>query len=111
MKIAVSGKGGSGKTTLAANMARLFARQGLSVLAIDGDPNPNLGVALGVAQNELANLKPLPGSILEHRVDAIGQKQVYLTQPIDIIAARHGITAPDGINLLLTTQVERAGAG
>ena len=38
MKIGISGKGGSGKTTISATLARVFARQGLPVLAIDGDP-------------------------------------------------------------------------
>ena len=42
MKIGISGKGGSGKTTISATLARVFARQGFPVLAIDGDPNPNL---------------------------------------------------------------------
>jgi CO dehydrogenase maturation factor len=42
MKSAISGKGGSGKTTIAATLTRILARRGLPVLAIDGDPNPNL---------------------------------------------------------------------
>ncbi|HEV2666404.1 MAG TPA: AAA family ATPase, partial [Blastocatellia bacterium] len=53
MKIGISGKGGSGKTTISATLARVFARQGASVLAIDGDPNPNLGMALGLKPETL----------------------------------------------------------
>jgi CO dehydrogenase maturation factor len=47
MKIAVSGKGGVGKTTLAATLARFFSEQGKKVLAIDADPDANLAGALG----------------------------------------------------------------
>ena len=49
MKLAVSGKGGVGKTTLAAILARILAEEGQSVIAIDADPAANLAVALGVA--------------------------------------------------------------
>ena len=48
MKIAVSGKGGVGKTTLAAFLVKWFAGQGKHVLAIDADPDANLGNGLGI---------------------------------------------------------------
>ena len=47
MKIAVTGKGGVGKTTIAATLARLYAEEGHPVLAADVDPDANLGLALG----------------------------------------------------------------
>ena len=47
MKIAVTGKGGVGKTTFAATLARLYAEEGNNVLAADVDPDANLGLALG----------------------------------------------------------------
>ena len=52
MKIAISGKGGVGKTTLAAALARLFAADGLSVIAIDADLDSSLASALGVPDAE-----------------------------------------------------------
>ena len=48
MKIAISGKGGVGKTTLAGVMARILADQGRKVLAIDADPDSNLASAIGL---------------------------------------------------------------
>lgn len=47
-KIAVAGKGGSGKTTVAGVLARLWAEQGIDVLTVDADENPNLGLSLGL---------------------------------------------------------------
>lgn len=52
MKIAVSGKGGVGKTTLAATLARIFSAEGKNVLAIDADPDANLAGALGFESPE-----------------------------------------------------------
>ena len=106
MTIAISGKGGSGKTTFAATLARLFAQRGFSVLAIDGDPNPNLGVALGVAAPELAALQPVPRTILAQQTDPSGATHLTLTQPLEAIASDHGVPAPDGITLLLSGRVD-----
>lgn len=59
MKIAVSGKGGVGKTTVAANLIYLFAKNGFDVFAVDADPDVSLGLALGVDPQKLAALTPL----------------------------------------------------
>jgi len=112
VKIAIVGKGGSGKTTLTATLSRLLARRGFSVVAIDGDPNPNLGMALGVASPELAAQHSLPRSILEERADAAGEMQIVgLAEPIPAISSKYGVLAPDGVTLLMNVQIEHGGGG
>jgi len=68
MKIAVSGKGGVGKTTVSANLAKLFKSKGYNVYAVDADADSSLGLALGIQEEALAHMKP----IVEMR-DFIGQ--------------------------------------
>lgn len=59
MKIAVTGKGGVGKTTVSAILARLYADEGHKVLAADVDPDANLGAALGFTEEELTDITPI----------------------------------------------------
>ena len=59
MKIAITGKGGVGKTTVASILARLYAEEGRTVLAADVDPDANLGMALGFTQEELRDMMPI----------------------------------------------------
>jgi CO dehydrogenase maturation factor len=59
MKLAISGKGGVGKTTLTSLLAYTFVEQGYNVLAIDADPSPCLGDALGFPRELLQGLKPI----------------------------------------------------
>lgn len=59
MKIAIAGKGGAGKTTLAACLARLLGREGKKVFAIDADPNTNLAISLGFSPEEAQTFTPI----------------------------------------------------
>ncbi len=59
MKIAVTGKGGVGKTTLAGTMARILAAEGFQVLAVDADPDANLASALGLPPDVAASIVPI----------------------------------------------------
>ena len=59
MKVAITGKGGVGKTTLSSTLARLYAAEGRNVLAADVDPDANLGLALGFTEEEVAAITPI----------------------------------------------------
>lgn len=95
MRIAVAGKGGAGKTTISATVARLGGRSGLSVVAIDADANPNLGVALGVAPQAARAMTAIPSALVSRRLGGAG-----LTEPLDDILDRYTLPAPDGVRLL-----------
>ena len=111
MKIAIAGKGGTGKTTIVGTLARVFARQGRRVLAIDADSNPNLALTLGLSREETAALSPLPRTLLEERVDAGGAKTVVLRMTPAEIAQQYGVSTPDGVTMMLMGKVDHAGAG
>ena len=111
MKIAVAGKGGSGKTTLTSLLARDLARRGHPVWAIDADTNPNLGLTLGVPPGRLAEVRPLPRTILQERTDEAGKRTLTLGMPPRDVAGTFGIPTPDGVTLLLMGTVDHGGAG
>lgn len=112
MRIAVAGKGGAGKTTLAATMARLFARRGFTVNALDDDPNPNLAAALGLSRARVEQLKRVPREeILEERVDEAGRASLHLTRPFEEVLATYGVVGPDGVRVLAMTGLLGAGKG
>ncbi len=95
MRIAVAGKGGAGKTTIAATAARLAARAGRSVVAIDADTNPNLHVALAGAGAATTSPGFLPASLVSRRFDGPA-----LVEAVETVLARHGVVAPDGVQLV-----------
>lgn len=66
LKIAITGKGGVGKTTLSGLLARLYAAEGKKVLAVDADPDANLASALGIAPDTAAKALPLARSGRAH---------------------------------------------
>jgi CO dehydrogenase maturation factor len=111
MKVAVAGKGGSGKTTLAGTLARLLARGGRAVLAVDGDSNPNLGVSLGLPREQALAIPPLPRDLLRDGTRPDGSRFTALAMPPAELAARYGVRAPDGVVLLVMGKVGHAGAG
>jgi CO dehydrogenase maturation factor len=111
VKIAIAGKGGTGKTTIVGTLARVLARQGRKVLAIDADSNPNLALTLGLSREETAALVPLPRTLLEESTDAAGAKTVVLRLTPDEIAQQFGVSTPDGVRMILMGKVDHAGAG
>jgi len=59
MKIAVTGKGGVGKTTLSSVLSYLFASEGMKVIAVDADPDANLASALGIPKEAASGIRPV----------------------------------------------------
>ena len=111
MNIAVAGKGGSGKTTVAGTLARVLGRRGQVVLAIDADTNPNLAITLGIPRETAAQIQPVPQEIVEQRVDGDGQKFRTLAVSYQDVMARYSVAAPDNTRLLLMGRVHHGGAG
>lgn len=111
MKIAVAGKGGSGKTTIAGILARLLAQRGHEVWAIDADSNPNLGLTVGMPAEARKKIKPLESSILKEATDEKGQRTMQLAIPPREVVRKFGMPVADRLTLLLMGTVDHAGEG
>lgn len=115
MKVAVTGKGGVGKTTFAAILARLYADEGRPVLAADVDPDANLGLALGFPEDELEQIVPISKmkDFINERtgVDPTGINKFFkLTPKVDDIPDMYAKEC-NGVRLLVLGSVDVAGAG
>ena len=106
MKLAVAGKGGSGKTSISGTLARVLARSGHRVLAIDGDSNPNLALTLGVPAERFNSVPTLPRDLLRRT-----ESGIEMTKTIDEVRASHSLEGPDGVTLLVMAHPQPQDAG
>ena len=113
MKVAISGKGGVGKTVLASFLAKIFTESGYSVLAIDADPDANLATTLGFPEPEkitpIAEMKEL----VEERTGARpGKAEIYfkLNPKVDDLPEKYCLEH-NGIKLMVMGQTKRGGSG
>jgi len=113
MRIAVTGKGGVGKTTLAALICRSFRDGGRRVLAVDADPDANLAATLGFPDpEEIVPVSGLKELIAERTGVVPGGAGVFfrLNPRVDDIPERFGVVH-DGIRLLVMGGIKKAGTG
>jgi CO dehydrogenase maturation factor len=113
MKIAISGKGGVGKTLLAAMLSKIFAEYGYSVIAIDADPDANLAATLGFSNPEQIIPISEMSDLIEERTGAKpGQSAPYfkLNPRVDDIPEKYALKQ-DGIRLMRMGRIKKGGAG
>ncbi len=115
MKIAVTGKGGVGKTTFAAVLARLYAQQGRGVLTADVDPDANLGAALGFTPEEVDAIVPISkmSALIAERTGSSKDnfsKFFKINPRVDDIPDRFSVEK-NGVKMLVMGTVENAGSG
>lgn len=115
MKIAITGKGGVGKTTLAAVLSRLYASEGKKVLAVDVDPDANLGLALGFTAEEVNAITPVSkmDELIKERTGSEGDglgKFFKINPKVDDIPDRFALEK-NGVRFLIMGTVETGGSG
>ncbi len=113
MKIAVSGKGGVGKTTFSAMLSRAFAERGHEVLAVDADPDANLGQALGFP--DYKNLVPVSDmkALIDERTESKGNNfgTFFKLNPTVHDLPEKLSMEHDGVRLMVMGTVQKGGGG
>lgn len=105
IRVAIVGKGGTGRSAIAATMARLLARRGRSVLAADFDTNPGLAYSLGAP----ATAGTLDAVVAEQPGAPYGWG-LASGDSVEVVE-RHAATAPDGVRFLSLGKIAAADAG
>lgn len=113
MKIAITGKGGVGKTSIAGTLACIFARKGLKTIAIDVDSSPNLALTLGLTESQSEAIIPVTEnvSIIEKKTRTEYPGVYKLSFTVDDIIASEAVTTPCGVRLLVMGTVKTMGSG
>ena len=113
MKVAVTGKGGVGKTTLSSTLARLYADEGRTVLAADVDPDANLGLALGLTQEEVNAIVPVSKmrELVMERTAANASNTFYKLNPQVSDLPDKLAKDINGVKLLVMGTVDTGGTG
>ena len=113
MKLAITGKGGVGKTTLSSTLARLYADEGRTVLAADVDPDANLGLALGLSQEEVDAIVPISKmrTLVEERTGANAANKFFKLNPYVADIPDTFSREINGVKLLVMGTVDLGGSG
>ena len=113
MKVAITGKGGVGKTTLSSTLARLYADEGRTVLAADVDPDANLGLALGLTQEEVDEIVPISKmrTLVEERTGATAANKFFKLNPYVADIPDTFSKDINGVKLLVMGTVDVGGTG
>ena len=113
MKVAITGKGGVGKTTLSSTLARLYADEGRTVLAADVDPDANLGLALGLTQEEVDAIIPISKmrDLAKERTGASDDNRFYKLNPYVADIPEKFAKTINGVKLLVMGTVDVGGTG
>ena len=113
MKVAITGKGGVGKTTLSSTLARLYADDGRCVLAADVDPDANLGLALGLTQEEVDEIIPISKmrTLVEERTGANEAGKFFKLNPYVADIPEKFSKDINGVKLLVMGTVDVGGTG
>jgi CO dehydrogenase maturation factor len=115
MKIAISGKGGVGKTTFTGILARILSDRGFTVITVDADPDANLGSAIGFTQEEISAIRPIAEmhDLIEERTGARPGSMggVFKLNPeVKDIPENYSLKK-DRIRLLTLGRAKKGGAG